>query len=231
VIEMRAPRFIHQHKFDLFADALLITSGLFALVCSIALTLVWLFGGFANQSGELGPDSTVDAMVGALTSLAVIGGVLGGPAWAWHLHGRRLQWKLLLAVPAAAAAFFAIALGAPVLSMLFDIPLSLVSDSENRGGAALLVLVSIGYLTVLVHAMRDAMAPAGDPPMLERLRLLSFTALLLLVFVTAGAMALGYGAEIGEALIFTMLVGIIAGATTVAATYIDPHPGLPAPRE
>lgn len=221
---MRAPRFIHQHKFDLVADALLITSGLFALMCSVAVTVAWLFGGLTDPSAANSPSSTLEVAMGALTSLALIGGVIGGPAWAWHLHGRRLRWRLLLAIPAAAAAFFVIALVAPLLSKLFDALLSPFTDFEYRGGIMLLTVVSLGYLTVLIHAVRDAMAPAGDPPLLERLRLLSLTSLLLLVFVVAGAMALGYGGAIGEALIFTMLVGIIAGATTIAATFLDPAP-------
>lgn len=217
---MRAPRFIHQHKFDLIADALLLTSGLFALVCSLAVTVTWLFGGLADPAST-SPGSALEIALGLLTSVALVVGVIGGPAWAWHLHGRRLHWKLLLAVPVAGAAFFVIALAAPLLSTFFDAVLSPITDTEYRGAVMLLVVVSLGYITVLVHAMRDAMAPAGDPPMLERLRLLSLTALLLEVFVVAGAMALGYGAEIGEALIFTMLVGIIAAVTTAAAGYFD----------
>lgn len=221
---MRAPRFIHQHKFDLVADSLLLSSGLFALVCSVAVTLTWLFGGLPDPATGTTTASLLGVVLALLTSLAMVAGTFGGPLWAWHLHGRRLRWKLLLAVPAAAVSVFVIVVVAPLLSSVFDLVLTPFTDAEYRGAVMLLVIVSLGFITVLVHAARDAMAPAGDPPMLERLRLLSLTALLLETFVVAGAIALGYGTEIGEALIFTMVVGIIAAVTTTAATLLDPAP-------
>ena len=62
---MRAPRFMHQHKFDLAADALLISSGLFALAGSAVLIVVWLFGGFQDASTANSPDLISDSWLAA----------------------------------------------------------------------------------------------------------------------------------------------------------------------
>ena len=221
---MRAPRFIHQHKFDLAADALLISSGVFALACSVVLVIVWLLGGMQDSAGA---DSISDTwLAGALSSMATLVGVVGGPALAWQLHGRRLHPRLIIATLATPIAILVVGVLAPLLAMVFEWMLQPVTDYEFAGAICVLVLVTVPYVLVLVHAVRDAMAPAGDPPLLERLRLMSLTALIVLVFVVAGGMAIG-SPEIAEALIFTMGIGLGSVATTISATYLDrTHPGV-----
>lgn len=222
---MRAPRFMHQHKFDLAADALLISSGLFALAGSAVLIIVWLFGGFQDGSTANGPDLISDSwLAAALSVLATLVGVVGGPALAWRLHGYRLHPRLIIATLATPISILVVGLLAPVLSGVFQWLLTPFTDWEFAGAVALLVVVSIPYGIVLLHAARDAMAPAGDPPMLERMRLLSLTALLVLLFVVAGAIAIDR-AEVAEALIFTMGIGLGAISTTIAAAYLElEHP-------
>jgi len=215
---LRAPRFIHQHRFDLSADALLLSSGLFSLACSVSLTIAWLAGSFdhAGSSASTEPSGAL----AALGTIVLAVGVVVGPALAWHLHGRQLHWRLLIAVPAMLPVTLAIGLLGKGLAGLFDLLLSPFTDSEFGGAICVLVLVSIMYMTVLWHAIRDAMAPAGDPPMLERLRLLSLTSLVVLAFVVAGGAALGHG-EVGEALIFAMVMGLAALIVTVVSAWID----------
>lgn len=216
---MRAPRFIHQHKFDLAADALLLSSGLFALVGSFSITVVWLVGGF-DRGTSVTPPTMSSGLLPGVGTVLLIAGVVVGPALAWHLHGRRLHWRLLLAIPALLPVASGLGFVGMMLARFFDLLLSPFTDSEFAGAICVLVLVSILYLTVLSHAIRDAMAPAGDPPMLERLRLLCLTSLVVLAFVVAGGVAAGF-AEIGEALIFAMVMGFAALIVTVVTAWVD----------
>lgn len=223
---MRAPRFIHQHKFDLAADALLLASGLFALACSLSLLVVWIFGGFLPASGPGTQDVISDSPVAfGLGFLTLLAGTAAGPALTWWLHGRTFSWRLLLAFPLAAPVMVAFAVVMPLLATVLDKLLSLFTDWEYAGPVAVLALVAIAYSIIFVHAMRDAMAPAGDPPLLERMRLLSLVFLAVLAMVVAGAAALGYY-EIGEALIFAMVMGFSASIVTAMADLVDRKLGV-----
>lgn len=218
---MRAPRFIHQHKFDLAADALLLSSGLFAITCSLTLLVVWLLGGFLPESGPGTTDTISDTPLAmGLGFLTMLAGTVVGPALAWWLHGRTFRWRLLLALPLAVAVMSVLAMVMPLLATVFELVLSPVTDWEFAGPVATLAVVTVLYGVVMVHAMRDAMAPAGDPPMLERMRLLSLVFLAVLALVVAGAAAMGYY-EIGEALIFAMAMGFAAAAVTGLADVVD----------
>jgi hypothetical protein len=218
---MRAPRFIHQHKFDLAADALLISSGLFALATSIGLTLLWVSGHLPVTEDSPIDDSTTSVFAALLSLFMLLVGLIIGPALAWTNHGHVLRWRLIVA-PFAAA--FVVSMIVIVLSFLasgIQYLLTPVAAEEFTGAVVVLVVVALLFVGVLWHAVRDAMAPAGDPPQLERLRLLSLSGLVVLVFVVAGATALGYAGGIAEALIFAMLMGFIAAAATMAASAIE----------
>lgn len=217
---MRAPRFMHQHRFDLAADALLISSGLFSLVTSVALCLMWLFGVF--EPGSAADQALSDSPLAAALSLVMLftGAVLG-PALAWRLHGYTLRWRHLIALLGAPVVFGAVSVIVPLAAAALQFALRPVTDWEFAGPVALLVLVAIPYFMILWHATRDAMAPAGDPPALERLRLLSITSLMVLVFVVAGALALGLTGELGDALVFTMLIGYAGAVTATTAAALD----------
>lgn len=232
---MRAPRFIHQHKFDLAADALLISSGLFALVTSIGLTLLWVTGHLPTT--ENSPiDDTSESPLAALLSLLMVGaGLIVGPALAWRYHGHALRIRLLAAPIAASIGVSVVVIVLSLVASGLQYLLNPLSAEEFTGAIVVLTLVSLLYLGALWHAVRDAMAPAGDPPQLERLRLLALSSLLVLVFVIAGAAALGYGGGIAEALIFAMLMGFIAAGATMVASAIEgvgvlqpKHPPRPA---
>lgn len=228
---MRAPRFIHQHKFDLAADALLLASGLFALTCSVSLLIVWIFGGFLPESGPGDQDVISDTPVAfGLGFITMLAGAVAGPALSWWLHGRTFHWRLLLAFPLSVPVLAVPAIAAPLLATGFQWLLSPVTDWEFAGPMTLLALLTILYGIALVHAMRDAMAPAGDPPLLERLRLLSLVFLAALALVVAGAAAMGYY-EIGEALVFAMVMGFSAAIVTAVADLVDHRlGGTPQPK-
>lgn len=221
---MRAPRFIHQHRFDLAADAVLLSSGLYALACAIGLTIWWVSFGLPTDATMLAgtESSLIENIVSVVLALLMVSmGTVIGPALAWRLHGRAWHWRLLLAAVAAPVLFGAVTATFPLLASVFAFLLRPFTTAEFAGGLVLLVLLAAVYLVILAHAARDAMAPAGDPPLLERLRLLSLTGLLLLALVVGGALMLGYSGELGDALIFAMLVGFSAAAVVLVATALD----------
>lgn len=220
VIAMRAPRLIHQHKFDLAADALLLSSGTFALTASLGLTLFWLSGGF--DAGSAADQAMSDSPLAVAVSLLMLAaGLIVGPALAWRLHGHAFKPKLMLAFLGGPAVVYALALPAAGLAWLLQQVLGRFIDFEFAGAISLLVIIGVLYLAVLVHAARDAAAPAGDPPALERMRLLSLLGLLLLVFVVAGALAMEANGEMGDAIIFAMLMGFSGSATVSVAAWLD----------
>lgn len=217
---MRAPRFIHQHRFDLAADALLISSGLFSLVASVGLTLMWVTGGF--QPGSAADAALSDTPLAVLVSLLMLGaGTLLGPLLAWRLHGHALHWRHLIALVGGPAVLAVVSSLVPLLATVFHWLLRPLTDNEFVGPLAVGVLFAIPYCMLLLHAWRDAMAPAGDPPALERMRMLSILGLLLLVLVVAGALALGLSGEIGEAFAFAMIMGFSGAAIVLVAAAID----------
>lgn len=221
---MRAPRFIHQHRFDLTADAVLLSSGLYALASAIGLTIWWVSFGLPTDAVMMeGTESSlIENIVSVVLALLMVSmGTIVGPALAWRLHGRVLHWRLLLAVVAAPMLFGAVTATFPLLASLFAFLLSPFTRAEFAGGLVLLVLIAAIYLAIVAHAARDAIAPAGDPPLLERLRLLSLTGLVLLALVVGGAIMLGYSGELGDALIFAILVGFSAAAVVLVAGFLD----------
>jgi len=198
-----------------------LASGLFAATCSLSLLVVWLFGGFLPESGPGTEDVISDTPAAAgLGALMLLAGIVAGPALSWWLHGRSFRWRLLLAIPFGAAVLAAFASLAPLIATLLETVLAPVTDWEYAGAVALLVVLTGLYGAVFVHAMRDAMAPAGDPPLLERMRLLSLVFMAVLALVVAGAAAMGYY-EIGEALIFAMVMGFSAAIITAVADLVD----------
>ncbi len=213
---MRAPRFIHQHKFDLAADALLLASGLFALVASIGITLLWVTGDIPDDVSE-----SASVLSQLLSLLMLVIGAFVGPALAWRLHGRRLRARLLFAPFLSILAVSGLMILLSFVASLVHWLLSPLTAWEFTGAIVILVVTSTLFIGILWHAMRDAMAPAGDPPQLELLRLLSLLGLVVLAFVVAGAAALGYGGGIAEALIFAMLMGFAGSMTTVFGNRLD----------
>ncbi len=217
---MRAPRFIHQHKFDLAADALLIASGLFALVSSIGITLLWVTGDIPDV-GSVDVSESASVLSQLLSLVMLVIGAFVGPALAWTLHGRNLRARLLFAPFLSAFALSGLMILLSFVSSLVHWLLSPLTTWEFTGAIAILVVSGTFFVGILWHAMRDAMAPAGDPPQLERLRLLSLLGLVVLTFVVAGGAALGYGGGIAEALIFAMLMGFAGSLSTVFGNRLD----------
>ncbi len=218
---MRAPRFIHQHKFDLAADALLLSSGLFALVASVGLTLMWVTGHLPTSENLSVDDPTETPLGVILTLLMMLVGLLVGPALAWRNHGHALRWRLLIAPILASVAAGVIIIVLSFIASGLQYLLTPRSAGNFTGAIVILAIAALLFVGIMWHAVRDAMAPAGDPPQLERLRLLSLSGLVVLTFVVAGAGALSYGGGISEALIFAMLMGFIAAAATMVASAME----------
>lgn len=211
---------MHQHRFDLGADALLLSSGCFAAIASVGLTLMWLLGGF--ESGSTADQALSDTPLAVIVSLGMLAaGLLVGPIAAWRLHGHTLHWRHLLALVGGPALLGAVSTLLPLLASVFQPLLRSFTSAEYAGAMLAGALMVIPYLMLLWHATRDAMAPAGDPPMLERMRLLSLTSLGVLVLVVVGGLVLGVGGEIGEALAFAVLMGYSGASIVLVASGID----------
>lgn len=224
VSPMRAPRFIHQHRFDLAADAILLASGLYAAVTSLGLTVWWVTGSLPTTNTDLGTRSSTGAVgvvISVFSSLMIIAGAVVGPALAWRLHGHALRWRHAVGLFATPLLIAVLGIVLPLLSGILGLLAKPFTSNEYAGPIGTAIVFSVLYVALLVHAARDAMAPAGDPPLLERLRLLSLTALVVLALVVAGALALGYASQIGEALIFAELFGFTAATAVLIAALVD----------
>jgi hypothetical protein len=195
----------------LAGDALVVTSGLFAWLASVAGAL--MLAGWDMPAVEAGGVGWQSVLAGAISLLMLVSATLLAPATVWWLHGRRASlWALLGALLAGPVAMLAAALLAPALSTVLGFLLKPLTDWEFAGPIALLVIVGIGYLVALVAAL-FAHRPAGERRGLHVLRWISAGGLVVLAAVVVAAMLAGVSGEFGEAPIFAMVFG--AGSAVI----------------
>ena len=216
---MHEPSVATTRRIDLAADALLITSGGFALVTAVLMAPL-AFGGSSPLNDTSDPVTAWDWVVLAFTLAGMFTGIALGPLAAWRLHHRPGSWRAFLGgVVAFPTLVFAIGLLAPVLATLLDAVLSPVTDDEYAGPLALLVLASLLYLWLAWHSVKVlfGVAEAGGAwSGLQWLRTVAVLSMMALAGIVTVVVSRGDG-EAGEALIFAMVAGFAGAAAVLGA--------------
>ena len=219
---MHAPTAIGQDRFDLSSDALLISSGAYAAVASLALPLWWAFTGRNVDPGAVGQGVVEDAGLAWLIigTLAIVGFWVG-PAIAWRLHGRRQRLRLVVAPLISPIVVIMLAALGPIFAGLYHLVLDRFIDWEYSGEAAAFAVLGAVHIALVMHATFRIPAREGQSIYLKPARVLSLITLSTLTAIIIAAVLNDYDATVIQAILFILLIGYAAGLTTHIAASID----------
>jgi len=195
----------------LFGDALLLAIGTFVAAMVVALSMQWLLT-LVIGSRPL----WLDSFGGLATFLPPLVGAVG----AWLLHGHKVSWAMLVGwigggvvVGAGLALLIAIASSTAAPQQAF--PVWLI------GVAGIVAVVCLGFIgLVLGDALRDLRAASARHRTLDMLRLVSAGLLLVLIAAVTVVMLRDPMSEGGEAAIFAVMFGLVAGFMALGADVV-----------
>ena len=218
VISMRNETTVRT-RHELAADGVLITSGLFALVCAVFLPLMWLFSPAQLSETNLAGIG----ILGTIANIAMLASAAVGPWLTWTLHGRRLTWKVVIAAVAAIPAT-TLVFGTVLPLMNFAVhPIALLfSDKEYAGAIGIGILAAVVYLWVIARAARATFFEYGGPVGLIRAHQASLIGIVVLIAeLVVGIGLMGVDGSMAEALAFGMLFGAGGGVAIWAADLVS----------
>ena len=204
-------------RHELAADGVLITSGLFAFASAIALPILWLVSDKTLAEGTLLTGGT--EVFANLLSIAMLSTAVIGPWLTWTLHGRKLDWKVVLAavasMPLATAAAGVVL---PMLSWALHPVVAVFSDAEYAAPMAVGVLAGVVYCVVVGRAVRATFFEYGGPVALIRAHQAALIGIgALIAELVVGIGLLEVDGSMAEVLAFGMLFGAAGGVAVYAA--------------
>lgn len=205
-------------RHELAADGVLITSGLFALACSVILPVLWLVSDEPLAEGTM-YTSPVMNVVANILNVVMLASVVAGPWLTWTLHGRRLNWKVVVAaLVSIPAATMVAGLVVPLLNWMLHPLAALVSEKEYAAPIAVGLVVAGLYLWVIARAARATFFEYGGPVALIRTHQASLIGIAVIVTELAvGIGLMGVDGSMWEVLAFGMLFGFGGGVAVWAA--------------
>lgn len=218
---MHSPKFIAQSKFDLSADALLLSSGLYSATGVVALPLWWITTGRHINPATPGAGLIEDSgLAWLLTAVMLMVGFYVGPLLAWQLHGRHQRLRLALAPAISPIIIGLIAALGPFFAGLYQVVLSPITDWEYAGPTAAFVVLWAVYLVLMRHAVLRILREEHGL-WLRRLSIASVVAVAAFGVVIGGALVNGYDVTVIEELLFVLAIGFGGGLTTHIAALLD----------
>lgn len=217
-----AVRVFTREKFDISSDALLISSGAYAAVASLALPLWWWATGRTVDPATPGAGVLEDGVLALLlVAIMLVVGMYLGPAIAWALHGRHQRPRLMLApVISTIVVFFIALIGEPVAA-LFQTMIASTTSWEYAGPATFFGLLGAVHLGLVVYALKRIPARSADSHWLKAARFAAFICLAVLTVIILAALRNGYDATVVQALLVILFIGYGAGLTTHLAAILD----------
>ena len=218
VISMRNETTVRT-RHELAADGVLITSGLFALVCAVFLPLMWLF-----SPAQLSETNFAGiGILGTIANIAMLASATAGPWLTWSLHGRRVTWRVVMAAVAAIpVTTLVVGVMLPLLNFALHPVATLVSDEEYAGPIVIGILAAVVYLWVIARAARATFFEYGGPVGLIRAHQASLIGIVVLIAeLVVGIGLMGVDGSMAEALAFGMLFGAGGGVAIWAADLVS----------
>ncbi len=219
---MHSPKFIPQTKFDLSADALLLSSGLYAATGVVALPIWWISTGRHINPATPGVGVIENSgLAWLLTAIMLMVGFYVGPLLAWQLHGRHQRLRLVLAPAISPIIIGLIAALGPFFAGLYQVILSPITDWEYAGPTAAFVVLWVVYLLLMWHAVKRILSDKHESVLLKRLAVASVVAVAAFAVVIGGALVNDYDVTVIEELLFVLAIGFGGGHTTHIAAVLD----------